>query len=166
MITKESPIRYKVFAWDRDALLDAILACQLDGVRMPKTQLPLAEQVSVQALRGKLVGWLRDHQDEFMDLDQGRPKIGTHEVGSVPGYKATLKKEKWLYLTDEGLKSIIGKGSLAKEVKSSLAKDALLAMQDDRFVVQRPIFKAAKKGNKHYRRVHAFKAIIISAGDT
>jgi hypothetical protein len=154
-------IRYKVFSWDRDALLDAVLSCQLDGLRMPKGQ-PLDEQVSVQALREKLVGWLRDHQDQFMELDKGPPKMGSHEFGSVPGYKATFKDEKWLYLTDEGLKSIIGTGAFADQLKASLAKDELLVKKGKRFVVQRPLFKAAKKGNKHYRWVHAFKTSIIS----
>jgi putative DNA primase/helicase len=156
-------IRYKVFLWEREALLDAVLSCQLDGLRIPKTQ-PLAERISVQALREKLVGWLRGHQDRFMDLDKGLPKMGSHKFGSVPGYKATFKKESWFYLTSERFDEVVNKGSLAKELKSSLAKDALLDMQDNRFVVQRPIFKSTRKSNKNYRRVHALRANIISGG--
>jgi uncharacterized protein (DUF927 family) len=154
-------IRYEVFLWDRQALLDAVLSCQLDGLRVPKS-LPGGENVSVRTLRNKLVAWLRDHQDDFMDLDDGLPRVDSHEFGSVPGYKATFKKESWLYLTDEGLKSIIGTGALADQLKASLAEDGLLLKQAKRFVVQRPIFTPTKLGNKHYRRVHAFKTGIIS----
>jgi len=54
-------IRYKIFPWDRDELLQAILSCQLDGLRAAKTE-RLATDTSVSALRRKLITYLQDHR--------------------------------------------------------------------------------------------------------
>ena len=85
-------IRYKIFLWDRDELLQAILSCQLDGLRAAKAE-HLATDPSVSGLRQKLVEFLRDHRREFMNLDEDKPHLGTHQFGSVPGYIATFKAE-------------------------------------------------------------------------
>jgi hypothetical protein len=85
-----------------------------------------------------------------------RAGLGKHTFGSVPGYKATFKGEKWYYLTADQLKEIIS-GKDAKGLKQELSKEGLLATKPDgKYLVQRPIFSG--KGNKGYEWVHAFRA--------
>jgi hypothetical protein len=93
-------------------------------------------------------------------LDTARPALGTHKFGSAPGYVATFKGDKWLYLTAEKLDAIIGTGGKASTLKKELAAAGLLATANDRYVVQRTIFSGAK-GNKGYCSVSAFKASIL-----
>jgi uncharacterized protein (DUF927 family) len=154
-------IRYKVFLWDREELLAAILSCQVDGLTMPTSEPKLAPAVS---LRARLIAWLGEHQHEFMDLDKKRPKKGSHEFGSVPGYMATFKGKKRFYLTADQLHEIIGGGTEADQVKKELSDSKLLEKAGSRYVVQRPIF-SGEKGNKGWEWVHALKASILENVD-
>jgi putative DNA primase/helicase len=154
-------IKYKIFRWDRDELLQAILACQLDGLRAAKAE-HLAADTSDAGLRRKLVTYFQDQHRQFMDLDQRKPRLSKHELGSVPGYVATFKGEKWFYLSDNQLRRIIGTGNDAVELKKELVDEGLMAPgPDGRYVVQRPIFSGAK-GNKGWPQVHAFRARLSS----
>jgi hypothetical protein len=117
------------------------------------------------SLRAKLIAWLQQHQHEFLDLDKERPKKGSHKFGSVPGYMATFKNKKWIYLTADQLHEIIGSGAGAVQLKKELVDGKLLERASaGRYVVQRPIF-SGEKGNKGYKSVHAFKASILENGD-
>jgi hypothetical protein len=154
-------IRYKIFLWDRDELLQAILSCQLDGLRGAKAE-HLATDTSVSGLCRKLITHLRDHRSKFMDLDEDKPRLDEHQLGSVPGYIATFKGKKWFYLADNQLVQIIGTGENADRLKKELAERGLLARTPKgRYVVQRPIFSGAK-GNKGWRQVHAFRARVLN----
>jgi uncharacterized protein (DUF927 family) len=161
-------ILYKVFLWDREELLAAILSCQVDGLKTsthelePGIKLELAPAVS---LKAQLVAWLEQHQQEFMDLDKKRPKKGSHEFGSVPGYMATFKGKKWFYLTADQLHEIIGSGTESTRLKKELVDSKLLEKAPTgRYVIQRPIF-SGEKGNKGWESVHAFKASILENDD-
>jgi len=83
-------IRYKIFPWDRDELLQAILSCQLDGLRSAKAK-HLEIDASVSGLRRKLIAYFRDQRRQLLDLDQSKPRLGKHQFGSVPGYIARSK---------------------------------------------------------------------------
>jgi putative DNA primase/helicase len=151
-------IKYRIFRWNRQALLQAILSCQLDGLRHSKVADEQAD-TSVAGLRRKLVQYLRNRRGEFKDLDNAMPRrlgLGKHTIGSVPGYKATFKGKKWYYLTTDQLKGIIGTGKNAKGLKQELSKEGLLATKPNgKYLVQRRIFSG--KGNEGYEWVHAFR---------
>jgi hypothetical protein len=90
-----------------------------------------------------------------MDLDKRMPRLGKHTFGSVPGYFATFKGKKWLYLTADQLTRMIGRGGRPGKLKKELAQAGMMASTSNgKFVVQRPIFSGAK-GNKGYGSVHA-----------
>jgi hypothetical protein len=90
------------------------------------------------------------------------PRLGKHEFGSVLGYSATFKRKKWLYLTSDQLKTVIGTSKTARQLKGELAADGLLDRGSTRkHLVQRRIFSDAK-GNKGHKRVHAFRAKILN----
>jgi putative DNA primase/helicase len=150
-------IKYRIFRWNRQALLRAVLSCQLDGLRHSKVADEQAD-TSVAGLRRKLVEYLRNRRGEFKDLDDGMPRrvgLGKHTFGSVPGYKATFKGKKWYYLTSDQFKEIVGSGENAKGLKDELAAAGLMAHTPaGKYLVQRRIF--AEKGNKGYEWVHAF----------
>ena len=151
-------VKYRIFRWDRQALLQAILSCQLDGLRYSKMADEQAD-TSVAGLRRKLEAYLLRHRSKFRDLDGNLPRRGWHRFGSVPGYKATFKGKKWYYLTAGQLKGIIVRGGNARLLMDELAAAGLMDRSTGRHVVQRPIF--AGKGNKGYEWVHAFRAKIV-----
>ena len=153
-------IQYGILPWKRRELLRAILACQLDGLRSERAHTSPAASIST--LRSKLIGYMRQQGSQFLDLDQRRPQLGTHKLGSAPGYLATFKGKKWIYLTDDQLKAIIGEGKDADLLKNKLAEAHLLDRKNRGFVVQRPIYSGGK-GNKNYAWVHAFAASIVKA---
>jgi putative DNA primase/helicase len=153
-------IKYQIFCWDRGDLLEAILACQLDGLRHSRTSNKQAD-TSVTGLRQKLVRYLADHRENFWNLDKNMPRLGKHKFGSMPGYFATFKGKKWLYLTSDQLKEIIGTGENADQLKSDLVAHGLLCQASSgKFIVQRPIFSGAP-GNKGHKWVHALRAKIL-----
>jgi hypothetical protein len=157
-------IKYEIFPWKRDDLLQAILSCQLDGLRRTKVE---SEQLdtSISGLRNKLVRYLREHHQEFMNLDKKMPSLGKHTFGSVPGYLATFKGKKWLYLTADQLTRIIGRGGRPAKLKKELVLAGMMASTPSgKFVVQRPIFSGAK-GNKGYGSVHAFRLKLLKDCD-
>jgi hypothetical protein len=88
------------------------LRCQLDSLRtnVAAKKAPAASQEE------KLLA-LHEKHSEFMDLDAERPALGTHKFGSVPGYVATYREEKWLYLKAKQLDSIMGTGAEASDLK-------------------------------------------------
>jgi Domain of unknown function (DUF927) len=150
-------IKYGIFLLSRKQLLAAILDCQLDSLGANL----VAKQAPAPGPKKKLLDYLRQHRPDFMDLDTARPALGTHEFGSAPGYAATFKVDKWLYLSAKQLDTIVGTGGgAATALKKDLAAAGLLATSKNRFVVQRPIFSGAKK-NKGFCSVYAFKASIL-----
>jgi putative DNA primase/helicase len=156
-------IEYGIVPWNKKELLQAILSCQLDGLRSAKAE-HLATDTSVSGLRRKLVAFLRDQRREFMDLDKEKPRRGKHRFGSVPGYSATFKGKKWLYLTADQLTRIIG-GEHAYQLKKELAAEKLLdRASTGRYVVQRRIFSGIE-GNKGHKYVHAFRARLVKSED-
>jgi putative DNA primase/helicase len=157
-------IKYGILPWSRDDLLQAILSCQLDGLRHSQTKNQQADS-SVTGLRRKLVRHLADDRGQFRNLDKKMPPLGKHNFGSQPGYSATFKGKKWFYLTTDQLKSIIGSGENADQLKAHLVAEGLLGgTSTGKYLVQRRIFSHAK-GNKGYRWVHAFRAKILQDRD-
>ena len=160
-------IKFGILPGTKKELLAAILSCQLDGLRVTRQE-PNSEgksgAVPAVTLKCQLITWLEQHQSEFLDLDKERPKKGSHEFGSVPGYTATFKGKKWLYLTADQLREVIGSGARADQLKRELADSKLLERAGSRYVVQRPIF-SGETGNKGYQFIHAFKATILENDD-
>jgi hypothetical protein len=149
-------INYGLVPWTKKELLDAVLCCQLDGLRYAQT---------VAGLRRKLVQYLADNREKFWNLAEKMPRLdGKHKFGSVPGYSARFKGKRWLYVTSDKLKAVIGTGQKAAQLKADLVKNSLLARGSTRKdLVQRKIFPL--KGNKGHRWVHAFRAKILSKND-
>jgi hypothetical protein len=137
--------------------LRAILSCQLDGLLLAKN----GGQSPVQALRKKLIDYLCGHQSRFLDLSLNRPRLGKHTLGSVPGYVAQYKGDRWFYLTNGQLKAIIGTASDATSLIQQLVAEGMLDKSIRGRVVQRPIFRGGK-GNRNFAWVHAFRAKIIA----
>jgi len=154
-------VKYQIVPWTRQKLLKAILSCQLD-------QLPYDEEAEgtsspTEELRAKLVDYLDKHQAQFRNLNQKRPIYGRDDLDTVaPGYRIKIGGQRWLYLTANQLKAIVGTGPNARALKRTLADEKLLdKSKDGKFVVQRPVFKRGK-GRENYARVHAIKADIFA----
>ena len=80
----------------------------------------------------------------------------------APGYRMKIGGQRWLYLTANQLKAIVGTGPHARALKRTLADEKLLdKSKDGKFVVQRPVFKCGK-GRENYARVHAIRADILA----
>jgi hypothetical protein len=149
-------IKYGIFTWGRRDLLRAILSCQLDSLVRAGSKL---DQVT--NLRQRLVDHLVQNQPRFMDLNGARPSATAHTFGSVPGYVQTHRGESWIYLTSDQLKTLIGTGKAAGQLKKVLVEERWMAGSGNRALVQRSIFKA--KGNKGYRWVHAFRTSLLKS---
>jgi putative DNA primase/helicase len=147
-------IKYGIFKWRREDLLQAILSCQLDGLVAARSKTERAIE-----LRQKLVSHLVQNRPSFMDLNGAGLSAKNHTFGAVPGYSHTHGGIDWFYLTSDQLKAIIGTGKAAGRLKARLIDEGLMASTGERALVQRPIFKA--KGNKGYRWVHAFRAALL-----
>jgi putative DNA primase/helicase len=65
-------IRYELFQWDRQQLLQAILSCQLDGLNSAPAKI-LSADSSGSSLRAKLVGYFIEKRRKFLDLDESKP---------------------------------------------------------------------------------------------
>ena len=153
-------IRYKILPYRPQDLLQAILACQLDGLRQLSSN-PTVGEPNESALRTKLTSYLRDNRSSFMDLGLSRPRKGIDDLDAVPGYVGCNKEKGWLYLTDKKLKVVIGTSSNAVALKQSLIQEALMENQKQGFVVQRRIFTGGT-GTQNYAWVCAFKPMILS----
>jgi hypothetical protein len=159
-------IKYGIFRWPRNELLQAILSCQVDGLR----RVPVAVEQPVATstdLRGKLIRHLQEHRDAFRNLDKDKPLPGKHKFGSGKGYRATFKHKKWFYLTAEQLAHIIGSGQDADRLNKELVASNMMASSPTtgKHMVQRPIFAGAK-GNNGHKWVHAFRVKILQLPDT
>jgi hypothetical protein len=148
-------IKYGVFPLTRKRLLEAILRCQVESLGA-KMGTPASSS------KDKLIGYLQQHRAQFTNLDIERLELGVHKFGSVAGYAATFKGDKWLYLTAKQLENIIGSGTKVKALMRELAAAGLLATTETkhRHVVQRRIFYGVK-GNKGFRSVYALKRGIL-----
>jgi uncharacterized protein (DUF927 family) len=153
-------INYGLFPWKRDELLQAILSCQVDGLRRAAADQKQAD-TSVAGLRRKLMAYFTDNRGKFRNLDKRPVRIGKHTFGSTPGYVAKFKGKKWIYLTADRLKAVIGAGNQAAQLKQELATEGVLERgANGKYLIQRPIF-AGEKGNKGYKRVHAFRIKLL-----
>jgi hypothetical protein len=99
------------------------------------------------------------NRKEFWNLDKNKPSRKRHLLGSAPGYSQTFKGRKWLCLTSDQLKAIIGTGHDAAELKRQLVTHGIMATTGHRHLVQRPVFRCT--GNKGYRWVHAFRERLL-----
>jgi putative DNA primase/helicase len=153
-------VRYGILPWSRRRLLQAILDCQLAGLRL-LAQEPSAGEPSEAAIRGKLVRYFVDHKDDFLDLANERPKLGKADLEAVAGYIGCDEEAGWFYLTHNQLKTIIGNGRNSVSLKNHLMGEGLMAKPSEGFVVQRKIFSGGK-GNKNYAWVAAFNPSLIS----
>ena len=153
-------IKYRIFPWNRDELLQAILSCQLDGLRFAKAE-QLAMDTSVSGLRRKLIAYLREHRSKFVNVNKRKLRLGSHKPGSAPGYVAKFPRKAWFYLTSHQLQGIIGNDTDAKSLKKELAAKKLMAITSGgRYLVQRPFF-SGETGNKGHIWVHAFRSRIL-----
>jgi hypothetical protein len=151
--------KYGVVPWNRRRILKAVLCCQLDQLRQPE-DIEDCSAPSPRTLRIKLAQYLNDNRPEFMHLNKKRPRFGIDKIDAVPGYREKRKGERWYYLTDDRLKTIIGTGYSASALKQALATEGLLDQKKDKLVVQRKIFVGGKR-NQNYAWVHAFKADLL-----
>jgi hypothetical protein len=152
--------KYGIVPWTNEQLAQAVLGCQLDGLRQVTTE-RLETDTSVAGLRKKVFAHLRERRGKFVNLDKVKLRPDSHKMKSVPGYRATFKRKKWLYLTAARLKKLIGDGGNADQLKKELAEAGVMdCTTSGRYVVQRPLF-VGLKGNKGYRHVHAFRATKI-----
>jgi putative DNA primase/helicase len=153
-------IKYGLLPWKRNGLLRAISACQLDQLR--NDQKAAVRPITVETLKAKLVTYLRENRRKFWDLTKKRPSRSEHKLGSAPGYRDKRKGKTWFYLTADQLDEVIGRGTLANEMKAKLQAEGLLMRgQLGRYVVQRRIYRGGK-GNEDYARVYAFNLRLIN----
>lgn len=146
-----------VLDWNKSALGEAILRCQLDGLTKPKIT---AEDSAILATDRKLANYLRQHQAKSMDLRKKYADPRTHQFKAVPYYRAIYKGSQYWYLSGAALQSIIGVGAGARRYKQSLADRGRLDVSTGgesgrRFVVERRIFTG--KGKEGMKWVHAIR---------
>jgi putative DNA primase/helicase len=155
-----------VLDWNRAALGEAVMSCQLDGLKeVPATKkgnpVAAAKEKSILAMDKKLVRFLSHNQAKAMTLRAKKfADPNTHKFGSVPYYIAKHKGHKYWYFTAETLKSAIGVGEGASQYKQSLADRGRLDVSTGgkggrRFVVERRIFPG--KGKEGMKWVHAIR---------
>jgi putative DNA primase/helicase len=155
-------INYGLFPWKREELLQAILSCQVDGLRQAAADLKQAD-TSVAGLRRKLMAYITDNRGKFRNLDKRPVRVGKHTFGSTPGYIAKFKGKKWIYLTADRLKAVIGAGNQVAQLKQELAAEGVLERgAKGNYLIQCPIF-AGEKGNKGHKWVHAFRIKLLQS---
>jgi putative DNA primase/helicase len=155
-------IEYGILPWRRKQLLNAILRCELDGLR-PHDASDRSVASPVTTLRTKLVKYLNDNSRKFKDLHTKRLTYGKDNLKTFPGYSDQVQGQTWYYLTANKLITIIGSGADAKKLMQLLASEGVLAKSKNRFVVQRRVYDGGKS-NKNYCWVHAFNpALCVDA---
>jgi hypothetical protein len=152
--------RYGIVPWGRKRILRAILKCELDQLRQPDENLDTTRP-SIEALRAKLIKYLKDNRKAFMDLSVNRPRYNRDDINAVPGYQDKVKKQRWFYLTSTQLDAIIGTGADARQLKQVLVTESVMGQKTPgKFVVQRSVFKDGK-GNQNCAWVYAIKRDIL-----
>jgi len=151
-------VRYGVLPWARADLLDAILSCQLDGLSLAASPSQVVGP-TVEALKTRLVQYLRDNRARFVDLNRDRLQLGA-DIEAAPGYAATHKGQDWFYLAKSQVEQIIGDGPNAQQALRQLIDDKLIAQPKRGYVVQRRIFRGGK-GNQNFRWVVAFRSSFV-----
>jgi putative DNA primase/helicase len=149
-------IRLGVLDWNRSALGEAILRCQLDGLKPRLTK----QDSAILETGKKLLHYLQKQEASSINLRKQYADPNKHTFGSVPYYKAKHKGHTYWYLTADALKSIIGTGAAASAYKQYLEKRGRLDVSSGgkggrRFVVERRIFIG--KGKQGWRSVHAIR---------
>jgi uncharacterized protein (DUF927 family) len=154
-------VKYQIVPWSTEKLLKAILGCQLD--QLPYDEEDEGASSPTEELRAKLVDYLDKHKARFMNLNKKRPSYGRHDLDTVaPGYHIKIRGQRWLYLTANQLKTIIGTGINSRALKQMLADEKVLEKsKDGKFVVQRRVFKRGK-GRENFAWVHAINADILA----
>jgi putative DNA primase/helicase len=155
-------MKYGLVPWTEKELLCAVLSCQIDGLRHSQKQQEHAD-TSVSGLRRKLTAYIADNRGKFRNLDKHPVRVGKHTFGSTPGYIAKFKGKKWIYITADRLKAVIGTGNQAAQLKQELAAEGVLERgAKGNYLIQRPIF-AGEKGNKGHKWVHAFRIKLLQS---
>jgi hypothetical protein len=149
-------IYFRILPWTQKELLQAILSCQLDGLKKPIT----AADSVIAAMDEKMADFMRQNKTKVMDLRKRFADPKTHTFGSVPWYKANHKGYVYCYLTAPTLQSIIGTGDAARRYKQELVNRKRLdfstgGASGPRFVVERRIFTGT--GKQGMKWVHAIK---------
>jgi hypothetical protein len=150
-------IKLGVLDWNKSALGEAILSCQLDGLTKPNVT---NEDSTILTMTKKLMKYYRRNKAKSMDLRKGYADPKTHQFGSVPYYRAKHKGHMYWYLTAAALQSIIGAADAARRYKQNLVERGLLDVSSggssgQRFVVERRIFTG--KGKEGMKWVHAIR---------
>jgi len=153
-------IKYGILAWSRDALLRAILSCQLDQLGYVE---PDQGQVgSVQEAQHRLIKYLRNNHKNLRRLKKGKLlEVDRERINDFPGILAKFKGRARYYLTDKQLSAAVGKGAFVSDLKHKLAQEGLLERDSQgRFVVQRVLFQGGKRRHTP-TRVYSFKTQIL-----
>jgi putative DNA primase/helicase len=151
--------RYRIVRWTREQILDAVIKCELDHLRQPQVSV-MDPADATSALRAKLVQFIQDNRENFVDLAKQRPRYGTEELEDVLGYIAVENGKPRIYLTSDRVRKIIGGGADAKKLKQALATEGVLEKsKEGKFVVQRRIFTGGK-GSKNHASIHVMDARI------
>ena len=152
-------IRYGILPWSRDDLLEAILGCHLDGLRLVVDH-PIRRELTQAELRSRLVKYLAERRD-FIDLADGRPKKGSEAAAGAGGYIGSDEEKGWLYLTVKKVVEVIGDGVNATSLKRQLQHEGnLLRAKQGGFVVQRKVYSGGT-GNENFGWVCAFNPALI-----
>jgi hypothetical protein len=149
-------IKLGVLDWNWRALEEAVLSCELDGLK-PKVAV---EESTYIAASKKLADYFKRNKAKAMDLRKRVADPKTHTFRSVPYYIASFRGHSYCYLTAEAMRSIFGVGPSATRYKQSLVDGGRLDVSSGgrggrRFVVERRIF--AGKGKNGMEYVHAIK---------
>ena len=152
-------IKYRILPRSEKSLLQAILNCQLSGLRLQADTARRGEP-SESELRRKLVAYLHAGS-EFIDLADGRPSRTFDTIVDAGGYIGTDDEGGWLYLTSRKVSEVIGDGYNAVSLKRRLQEEGhLRKAKQGGFVVQRKIYSGGK-GNENFAWVYAFSPALV-----
>jgi putative DNA primase/helicase len=141
-------IKFGIFPWQRQRVLDALLSCTRDHVALiAREQADAARQLT--APLELLRQYVRQHRDEFVDLRRaGIENTSEHDHRTCPGYLNQHKSRGLEYLfSDWRFAQLVGGPLAAKRLKAELAQAGLIATAagtgTDRYSVRRCIGKKA-----------------------
>jgi putative DNA primase/helicase len=147
--------RYEIVSWTKHEMLEAILACHLDAERSAREGAARIDSLATTiSPREKLVAYLKSQRSDFMRLDQRLGALSKAQFEDAIGFCHTFKGKRWLYVTFDRLKRIVGGAKAARQLIVELATEGLADRYDGASTTQRKI------GGK-LRRVVALRRKIV-----
>ena len=125
-------------------MLDAVLACQADHIRLNQALFP-APSVQKASTRELLQKYVAVNKNGFVNLDK-QPRLGSkHNPEKCLGFLETKSGQAWVLLTNNVFEKVVGGQDEGLALKTDLVAKGALKLakagtdQKHRYVVKRPV---------------------------